>query len=258
MKKLIMPLVGAAMMLGITTSCNSDSPEPESIWVTYSFTLSEEYYNRDGYWNDVYNTSQGSFGIPPSAIFSHKAQVDVYDGIEYKSFTGFCPTIVNDQKDYTGQDWTQHQFASIANPDLNGYLIAHWDVRETSATPVEDRSCLINFVYTAQPVAMTLTNTTYAYYAMRNGTAFSRPFTGDDYLLLNIYGVKDGKSFLGQSVYLARNGSFIDSWQAVDLTPLGDVQQMYFTMESSDSGEFGMNIPAYFAIGAISAIYKVE
>ena len=91
---------------------------------------------------------------------------------------------------------------------------------------------------------------------MKEGSAFSKPFTESDYLILDIYGVTNGVSSLGKSVYLARDGKFIDNWQIIDLAELGPVQQIYFMMRSSDSGEWGMNTPAYFAMGTIQAIYN--
>ena len=259
MKKDLLPILSVALLLSVSTSCMNNTPDdPEPQLINYSFTIDNSLYNADGYWYDVYNPTQGPFGIAPAALFSHKASVDVFDGVEYKSFTGFCPSIVTDPSDYTGQDWTKHQFASIANSAGQGYLIAHWDVRENDQTPLADRSCLIDLIYTTQPVSMTFSNTSYAYYAMKNGTAFSKPFDSNDYLILDIYGVYNKQSFLGLSVQLTQNGEPIDGWHRVDLTPLGKVQQIYFTMRSSDTGQYGMNVPAYFALGDMSIMYNVE
>lgn len=255
MKKIFVTLFTSALMLGGLSSCtNNDEPNTENVWVTMDFTLSEENYNTDNYWVDVYDTEQGAFGIYPM-IFSHKADSYTYDGVTYKSFTGFCPSIVNDQADHTGSDWTQYQFGSIAPNHGFGYLIAHWDTRETASTELKDRSCLIEFGTSVTPVAMTVTNTSYAYWVMKNGSAFSRPFTASDYLILDIYAVNKGVAQLATSVYLADRGNLVDTWQTVDLSMLGTVQQIYFSMRSSDSGEWGMNTPAYFAIGSIQAIY---
>lgn len=255
MKKLFVPFIASLALFGtMMTSCNQSTPEAEDVWVTMDFTLDEVYYNHDGYWSDVYSTEEGPFGLYPM-IFSHKAESTEYDGVTYKSFTGFCPSIVDDQTDHTGADWTQYQFASIAKPYMYGYLIAHWDVRETEDTKLEDRSCLINLGAKCHPVALSVTNTTYTYWAMKNGTGFSRPFNSDDTLILDIYGVHDGVPMLGQSVYLAKNGEFVDKWQVIDLTPLGETQYIYFTMRSTDTGAYGMNVPAYFALGSIQAVY---
>lgn len=256
MKKLTTLLISVLATSCLMTSClNSSNPVNEESMFSMDFTLNPEYYTPDGYWAEVYNPEQTYFILYPGVFFSHNAQVDVYDGVEYKSFTGFCPTKVNDQTDHTGSDWTLYQFSAIA-PSNTGYMIAHWDVRETAATPVSERSCWIDFAgATVRPAAITVTNTDYAYWVMKNGSAFSKPFTGNDYLVLNIYGVNKGVVTQAPSVYLARNGEIVDTWQNIDLTSLGEVQYMYFTMESSDSGEWGMNTPAYFALGGLAAAY---
>ena len=40
----------------------------------------------------------------------------------------------------------------------------------------------------------------------------------------------------------------VDDWTWVDLTGLGPIVGLEFTMSSSDVGEFGMNTPSYFAM----------
>ena len=258
MKRICFSIFAGLALCAALTSCNNNSePQTEDIWVTMDFTLDDIYYTPQGYWDGVYNTEEGPFGLFPM-VFSHKAEVTEFDGVQYKSFTGFCPSIVDDQSDHSGDDWTKYQFASIANPYMFGYLIAHWDVRENDNTPLEERSCLINFGYASvRPVAMTVTNTAYTYYAMKNGTAFSKPFTESDNLYLDVYGVTSkGVTKLGVSIPLARNNEFVEKWQQIDLTPLGEVQYIYFTMRSTDTGEYGMNVPAYFAIGSIQAVYN--
>lgn len=239
----------AALALGFT-SCNSNNdPSDENTLMSFDFTFDTDTYTPDGYWKDVYDPAQTYFTVAPGANFSHKAEVTTFDGIEYKSFTGFCPSIVNDNSDHTGADWTKYQFGAATKTDGIGYLIAHWDVRETQSTPLAERSCLIEcFGYTFRPLSINICNTAYTYWAMINGTAFSHPFGPDDYLILDIYGVNKGISTLAKSVYLAENGQYIDKWQQIDLTSLGEVQQIYFMMRSSDSGEYGMNVPAYFAM----------
>lgn len=249
MKKTYLSLMAAALLAGALTSCNSNEPNPETTLMHFDFVLDNDVYNSEGYWENVYNPEYTFFSVYPGAAFSHKAEVTTFDGVEYKSFTGFCPSRVYDPSDHTGDDWTLYQFSTVATTPTSGYLIAHWDVRENNQTPLADRSCLIEcFGYTFRPVSISICNTAYTYWAMVNGTAFSKPFDTSDYLVLDIYGVNNGVATLGQSVYLAQNGQFVNAWQNVDLTSLGDVQQIYFTMRSSDSGQYGMNVPAYFAI----------
>lgn len=252
MKKICSALIGGLLLSAGLTSCNSE-PQYEDTLLTFDFTLNEDAYNDLGYWKDVYDTeSLPYFTLYPLGAFTHRAQVDTYDGVEYKSFTGFCPSRVFDPFDHTGEDWTLYQFASAVNQASTGYMIAHWDVRENAQTTLSDRSCLIEcFGYTFRPVSVGISNTSYAYWAMKNGTAFSKPFGPEDYLILDIYGVNKGVATLGASVPLAQNGEIVNTWQNVDLTALGEVQQIYFTMRSSDTGQYGMNVPAYFAMNSL-------
>lgn len=257
MKTKHLPILAAALLSMAVSSCNNGSdPEIYTTMVTVDFTLPSEVYNQEGYWKDVYNPEATYFAIQPWTAFNHKAEVTEYDGVEYKSFTGFCPTRVNDTSDHSGDDWTLFQFSAAAPTYGDGYLIAHWDVREDERTPLAERSCLIEcFGRTFIPVSVRVTNTSYAYWVMKNGSAFSEPFDSQDYLYLDIYAVKDGKAVLGYSFPLAENGSIVNTWQQIDLSTFGEVQQIYFTMRSSDTGDWGMNTPAYFAIDNLQMLF---
>lgn len=106
-----------------------------------------------------------------------------------------------------------------------------------------------------------ITNTTYAYLSMRDGDGFAKKFgglTGDDadYLLLTIKKYKDGV-LASDSVdfYLAdfrfsdnSQDYIVKNWQYVDLTSLGNVDSLMFSMRSTDNSSFGMNTPAYFCM----------
>ncbi len=106
-----------------------------------------------------------------------------------------------------------------------------------------------------------ITNATYAYLSMQDGDQFSKKFggvTGDDpdFFVLTIKGYYNG-TLTTDSVdfYLAdfrfsdnTQDYIIDDWTFVDLLPLGNVDSLSFTLNSSDVGMFGMNTPAYFCI----------
>lgn len=117
--------------------------------------------------------------------------------------------------------------------------------------------------------SIAITNTTYAALSMLNGDSFGKQFgspnnaqgnpdgtNGADWFRLLIIG-KDAQSNVTDTVifYLAdyrfANSSedyIVDSWETVDLTPLGEIQFLEFALESSDVGSFGINTPAYFAL----------
>lgn len=110
-------------------------------------------------------------------------------------------------------------------------------------------------------VGLYLTNSTYAYYSMLNGDQFSKRFGGvdgtdPDFFLLTIEAYLNGELkdekvefFLADYRFENENEDYIvDEWTWVDLTSLGKVDSLEFSLISSDVGDFGMNTPAYFCI----------
>lgn len=106
---------------------------------------------------------------------------------------------------------------------------------------------LLNAAAGKQVAGMYVTNSNYAYLSMKYGDAFARKFNDTDYFKLMVYGYLNGtqKDSLVQ-VNLAANGNILDTWQWCDLTSLGDVDSIIFSLKSSDVGQFGMNTPAFF------------
>lgn len=97
---------------------------------------------------------------------------------------------------------------------------------------------------------------TYTFYTILYGDGFARAFTEGDDLKLIIHGVDGDENEKTVEVSLASfsNGFLTAStgWTYVDLTPLGVVDELYFTMTSTDSGQYGMNTPAYFCLDKLS------
>jgi hypothetical protein len=113
------------------------------------------------------------------------------------------------------------------------------------------------------PHSIKVANTTYAALSMLHGDAFSKKFgglTGDapDWFRLSVAGLNATWEPVGQvEHYLADYRStdpaedyVLDIWQKVDLSPLAspDVAILRMQLHSSDTGPFGMNTPAYFAV----------
>ena len=108
---------------------------------------------------------------------------------------------------------------------------------------------------------MYVTNNTYTYFSMKDGDAFSKKFggaTGDDpdYFLLTIKGRRNGQVTLDSiNFYLAdyrfEDNSMdylVDEWSFIDLGSLGELDELLFSLSSTDNGQFGMNTPAYFCV----------
>lgn len=121
------------------------------------------------------------------------------------------------------------------------------------------------FMMAARPVDMGFTDgksyeavsvyvnlNSYPYYSMEYGDSFARAFTNGDQFTLTIHGIAPDETEKTVDVDLASytNGDLTINrgWKYVDLTSLGTVNELYFTMSSTDSGDYGMNTPAYFCL----------
>ena len=106
-----------------------------------------------------------------------------------------------------------------------------------------------------------ITNNTYAYNSMRDGDGFAKKFGGvpnndSDWYKLTVNGYLNGTMKTDYiEFYLAdfRNPDstkdyIIKTWEWVDLLPIGQADSFKFSLSSSDTGQFGMNTPAYFCM----------
>ena len=105
-----------------------------------------------------------------------------------------------------------------------------------------------------------VTNTTYAHNSMRDGDQFAKKFTNldQDYFKLLITSFNNGidvdtvEFFLADFTHLDSLQDYIvNDWKYVDLSSLGLVDSIKFSLISSDVSQFGMKTPAYFAIDNI-------
>jgi hypothetical protein len=107
---------------------------------------------------------------------------------------------------------------------------------------------------------MYVTNATYPALSMENGDSFAKKFGGSDgndpdWFLLTVKGYDKGTFTDSVNFYLAdyrfkNNDSdyLVKTWKWVDLHGLGAVDSVTFVLHSSDTGQYGMNTPAYFCM----------
>jgi len=113
---------------------------------------------------------------------------------------------------------------------------------------------------------MSVTNTTWAYLSMLSGDDFAKKFGGEagedeDWFLLTIEGLDAAGEVVGTVEHYLADLRFpgandedylLSTWEAVDLSGLGAVAGIRLDLSSSDSGEWGMNTPAYVALDAVT------
>ncbi|MBQ0116101.1 MAG: DUF4465 domain-containing protein [Bacteroidales bacterium] len=175
---------------------------------------------------------------------------------------------------YDDGGWTAHQWFNIAgggircdvdgNPvtDADGniesdpdapYLLGYWGWFAGSPQP-----CQVSFTDGARhrPVSVYITNSTWPYYGNIEGDGFAKPLAENGYFALIANGLDDdGQVVSTVRINLATNDGElqqIDRWTYFDLSDLGSVSGLYFSLESSDNSEFGMNTAPFFCIDRLS------
>ena len=104
-----------------------------------------------------------------------------------------------------------------------------------------------------------ITNSSYAYSSMTNGDGFAKKFGKGDWFKLTITGYDaDGEETGTKDFYLAdlrdpNKAYIINDWRYVDLSGLGKVKTLSFELSSTDTGDYGMNTPAYFCFDNFGA-----
>ncbi len=199
----------------------------------------------ESYWNG----SDGSGGFTSGGAHlsnSYNAEWGSWDGFSYSNTT-----------DATMQG-VKAQYQAVAGGGQGGsatYAVAY--VGWVSPPVITlDTAGILGGLY--------VTNTSYAYYSMLNGDAYAKKFGGQsgndrDWFVLtitgkNANGVITGKVDFHLADYRSADSSndyIVKTWEYVDLTSLGEVKSLEFTLSSSDVGDWGMNTPASFAIDSI-------
>lgn len=241
--------------------------------------------NKKGYWTETYNTSEQyrwlEFGL---FKFSHVLNAfggsDVGGGMSY--WDGFTYCTSGDSTDYgeagSSDAWVAQQWGCMPGggikTDANGkvmkdesgkvlvqkgnpYLVAYWgywiELMEGGAPCLQ-----MKFTDGKQykPVGIYIANHPWPYYGNIHGDGFAQPFTQEgDYFKLIIHGLNAAGEDTGSKVeYMLaefKNGQLVQSpdWNWVDLSGLGTVSGIYFSMETTDADPiYGPNTAVYFCL----------
>ncbi len=243
MKKPIYLALGALALLG---AC-SDEPNPSNAvdWSALDFR-----YDAEGVWAD--NAEDVNI-VTPSFTFRH--YLSAYGTVE-----GFTLSRSTDTEWHEEMFLHAYTVLPAGGPEGKGtpFLVGYWssfeglDPHERSLTVARTDSKPFT------PGVVKVTNTCYVYYMLREGSDFSRPFAKGDWFKVTAHGVPaQGGEETTTEFYLANCGDdpmagIITTWEPWDLSPLGEVESLYFTLDSSDTGLWGMNTPAYFALSGMS------
>jgi len=199
-------------------------------------TFDDLSLDAESYWNG----SDGSGGFTSSgASFNNNYNADwgSWDGFSYSNITD------------TATDGLDGQYSAIAGGGAGGstnYAVAYYSSFAANPPTVTlPAAQVVNGAY--------FTNNNYPYYSMLNGDQFAKKFEEGDWFKLTITGKDASGAETGTAdFYLADGTDIVNTWTWVSLTSLGAVKTLEFTLTSSDTGEWGMNTPAYFAMDSLA------
>jgi hypothetical protein len=251
-----------------------------------NFTLDAE----KGYWTETYNTAEEyryiEFGLfRLTHILNRFGGTDVGGGMSY--WDGFTYCTSGDTNDYgemgSSDGWVANQWGCMAGGgiktnesgnvlvDSNSkvlteqrkpYMVAYWGYWEEEKNG--RAPCLqIQFTDKKQykPVGIYIANHPWPWYGNIHGDGFARPFVEGDYFKLLIHGLNEAGEDIGTAVEYTlaefKDGELHQSpdWEWVNLSALGTVSGIYFTMETTDADPiYGANTAVYFCMDKLQVL----
>lgn len=218
-------------------------------------------FGEDGAWDKLYvgneDNSQDFFEAQ-IFIMSHMAS---FGGTYWEGFAPCTSTVMSDNSSFTvgcmaGGGIAIDENNNVVTDENNNatidasmpYLVGYY------TNFYNERSCqiLFNDGLAHELVGVYVTNFPTSFYNCLYGNGFARAFVNGDEFTLTIHGVATDGSEKTIDVAMAKyeNDTFqaIRGWKYIDLSSLGAVESLYFTMSSTDSGSFGSNTSTYFCL----------
>ena len=235
----VLSLSLAMLALGLPLACGGGDGGADQ----QTITLEELALGAEGFWNG--SDASGEF-VSGGAHF-----LNAYTA-EYASWSGFAYSSKSD----TTTPGYDNQYSAIPGAGADGSKVYAVGLMGMGGAPAS-----ITFDAPTEVVSVAVSNTTYAYLSMKDGDAFAKKFGGadgsePDWFKLTIAGVRtDDTTTDPIEVYLAdfrgaeaASDVLVNTWLPVDLSALGSVTALTFSLSSTDNGDYGMNTPGYFAL----------
>jgi len=235
-------------------------------------------YGDNGVWTGTYSESYPwlTFG---NFMLSHVANGATYGGYYWD---GFTISKNGDQTDYgvdesgtvTGStNWVSNAWGCMAGGgikrDENGVIVANDGVAEADKsqpyfpaywgyyTGATSQTNIVKFTDGATHIVngAYVCNSPWPYYSTIHGDGFARAFAAGDAFTLYAIGldaegnVTDTATF--KLIYYDTELHAVNDWTYFDLSSLGEVASFYFTITSTDSGDYGNNTSNSFCLGTI-------
>lgn len=221
-------LILLAVMALVATSCddkNGDDPKTKTVTFSNAMLLESGYLNEKSYTEEPWHF------------------VNEFDAA-YGSWNGFAFSVLNDTKIAT----FDNQYSVYCTEQPSTFAVAYFE--SYMNTPAVFR---VSDGQVRKLRSVDVCNSTYTALTMRDGSAWSKKFASGDWYKVIFTGYDVMGKVSGTVEFYAadfRDGkSYICSkWTTVDLSSLGAVYKVEISMDSSDTGEWGINTPCYICL----------
>ncbi|MBQ2055583.1 MAG: DUF4465 domain-containing protein [Bacteroidaceae bacterium] len=162
--------------------------------------------------------------------------------------------VVSNNKNTDGTGYTK-PYQSTASGAKNGNNYAVFYLETISSASNE-----VSLSEEATVSGFWVCNNTYAMHSVTNGDSFAKVFGQGDYFKLTMTGYDANGEVTGTvdqmlvDCTVADNWVCVKDWRWVDLTSLGNVKSIKFSMSSTDNSYGMMNTPAYFCMDDFGGI----
>jgi hypothetical protein len=216
-------------------------------------------FNEAGMWTETWNDQDYPWFETQEFAFSHILSGNSYGGTSWEGFTVSKAT-----KDGEGYGYYSNMakggLAGEGTPYILAYYSEYWLMNEDNEDMMSSNQII--FGEPLYPQYVYLNNALVSYENIKNGGGAARPFAQGDKFEVWIQGitedlddVTDEKVVYRLADYTSENQEewFVNTeWAKVDLTPLGKVYGLAFTVVSTDQGIYGTNTATYFALDGLT------
>lgn len=237
------------------TSCDDDDEDENNNGSskTYVVTFEGDYFNKliDTPQNNgplLYNETEqyGWMDIESGLNGVVNGAYDWYDQTKFTYMFWNGGTAISNyiDADYANHGTADYQLSVPVSNKSKNFVVAYCPA-EISLADGKDRQFL----------SMDICPTTYLLGAMKGFNSYASSLEREGYLTLVItatskHGEVSATGAPAQKqvrVDLARDGKIMDKWTTIDLSSLGEVYTLSFSMEGSDCSDWGVKHPQYFA-----------
>ena len=226
-------------------------------------------YTEDNIWTETWNEAEQSIDFQIFS-FSHIPSGDSYGGTSWEGFT-----ISKATKDGTGDyDWFSNMakggLAGEGTPYIFAYYSEYWTVMASLYEGKNEDNQSSNLIFfndgnAYYPRYVYINNSLISYKNVTAGGGAARAFEKGDKFILRIQGLDDeyyhditddeNRIEYLMADYTSDDESewFVNTdWVKVDLSALGQVYGLAFTMVSTDQSIYGTNTATYFALDGLT------